>query len=184
MNSPPAARGPGLPATALVCGETGVLILGPAGSGKSALALALMARARDAGTFAALVGDDRVYVRRTKGRLVAYGAPHLAGVIERRMVGLVSVDHEPAAVIRLAIELSERGKTWPRMPDDQDVLTLGDVRLPRLALDSARAAADQALAVEERLRILTADKWRKTRFSLEHRAAVHKNRRSELSPPA
>ena len=157
MISEPAAWGTGLHATAVICGESGVLILGPTGSGTSALALTLMARARDNRMFAALVGDDRVYVRPAGGRLVAYGVPHTAGIIERRMVGLIALDSEPAAVIRLAVELSERGKTWPRVAGEGDVMTIGDVKIPRLPLDSARAAADLALAVEERLRILRAD---------------------------
>ena len=53
----------GLHATAVIHGESGVLILGPSGSGKSALALALMARASGEGAFGALIGDDRIYVR-------------------------------------------------------------------------------------------------------------------------
>jgi hypothetical protein len=73
------------------------------------------------------------------------------------MVGLIAVNNEPAAVIRLAVELSERGKTWPRVAGVGDGMLIGDVKLPRLPLDSARAAADLALAVEERLRILRAD---------------------------
>ena len=52
--------GTGIHATAIVYGEMGVLILGPSGSGKSALALALLARAHDAAAFGAIVGDDRV----------------------------------------------------------------------------------------------------------------------------
>ena len=57
---------PALHATAVIHGDSGVLILGPSGSGKSALALALIARASDAGLFGALVGDDRVYVRKAQ----------------------------------------------------------------------------------------------------------------------
>ena len=56
MSADPSERGIGLHATAVVHGESGVLILGPTGSGKSALALALLARARSAGEFGALVG--------------------------------------------------------------------------------------------------------------------------------
>ncbi len=82
-------EGTGIHATAVVYGESGVLILGPSGSGKSALALALLARARDIGVFGALVGDDRVWARAVEGRLVASGSPKLAGLIERRAVGLV-----------------------------------------------------------------------------------------------
>ena len=96
----------GLHATAVIHGDSGVLILGPSGSGKSALALALMARASDAGLFGALIGDDRIYVRKAQGRLVATGAAKMAGMIERRMAGLIAVRHEPAAIVRLAVELT------------------------------------------------------------------------------
>src|SRR4249919_3981593 len=57
------AGGTSVHATAVIHGESGVLILGPSGSGKSALALALMARATGEGAFGALIGDDRIYVR-------------------------------------------------------------------------------------------------------------------------
>jgi serine kinase of HPr protein (carbohydrate metabolism regulator) len=149
------AGGTSLHATAVIHGESGVLILGPSGSGKSALALALMARASGAGAFCALIGDDRVFVRKADGRLIAWGAANMAGVIERRMAGLIQVRHEPAAIVRLAVELCERGRQWPRMPDDGDSLTISDVELPRLALDSALSVCDQALVVEERLAVLT-----------------------------
>jgi HPr kinase/phosphorylase len=176
--------GAGLHATALIYGENGVLIVGPSGSGKSALALALMGRARDLGFFTALIGDDRVYVRRAADRLVAEGAGQMAGLIERRMAGLVSVGHEPAAIVRLAVELCERGGTWPRMPDDPGGLTIGGVLLPRLALDSKQSAGEQALAVDERLTILAAESQERLRISLEHCAAVHKNESFETAPPA
>ena len=76
-----------LHATAVIHGESGVLILGPSGSGKSALALALMARASAAGAFGALIGDDRIFVRKAHGRLIARGAANMAGIIERRIGG-------------------------------------------------------------------------------------------------
>jgi len=173
-----------LHATAVVHGESGVLILGPSGSGKSALALALMARASGAGAFGALIGDDRIFVRNAEGRLVASGAANMAGIIERRMAGLIAVPHEPAAIVRLTVELCERGRQWPRMPDDPDSLTIGEVRLPRLALDSGLSVCDQALAVEERLTALAAQSRERIRISLEHCAAVHKNERPEISPAA
>ena len=46
-------------ATVVLVGEAGVLIRGASGSGKSALALALMSEAGRRGLFARLVGDDR-----------------------------------------------------------------------------------------------------------------------------
>ena len=173
-----------LHATAVIYRETGVLILGPSGSGKSALALALMARASAAGAFGALIGDDRIFVRQFDGRLIAWGAANMAGVIERRTAGLMVVPHEPAVILRLAVELCDRGSQWPRMPDPDDGLLVGDVRLPRLALDSSLSVCDQALAVEERLAVLTAESPAQSRISLEHCAAVHKNGRPEISPRA
>ena len=173
-----------LHATAVVHGESGVLILGPSGSGKSALALALMAHARTTGAFSALIGDDRIFVSEAHGRLIARGVANMAGVIERRTVGLFTVRHEPGAVVRLAVELCERGRRWPRMPDDDDGLIVGGVTLPRLALDSDLSVCDQALVVGERLGVLTTESRARLGISLEHCAAVHKNGRRENSPPA
>jgi HPr kinase/phosphorylase len=148
----------GLHATAVIYGECGVLICGPSGSGKSALALALMARADDVGAFGALIGDDRIYLREAKGRLVASGAANMFGIIERRATGLLAVRHEAAAIVRLAVELCERGRRWPRMPQDHDRgMIIDGVSLPRLALDSGLGACDQALSVEERLAVLRGD---------------------------
>jgi HPr kinase/phosphorylase len=171
-----------LHATAVIHGESGVLILGPSGSGKSALALALLARASAAGAFGALIGDDRIFVSKAHGRLIARGATPMAGIIERRAVGLITVRHEPATVVRLAVELCERGRRWPRMPDNDDHLVVGEVTLPRLALDSDLSACDQALVVDERLAALAAASPTASGISLEHSAAVHKSGRLSYQP--
>jgi hypothetical protein len=84
----------------------------------------------------------------------------------------------------LAVELCERGRRWPRMPDDDDGLIVGEVTLPRLALDSDLSVWDQALAVDERLAVLTAEGPTRLGISLEHCAAVHKNGWRKNSPPA
>ena len=173
-----------LHATAVIHGESGVLILGPSGSGKSALALALLARARTTGVFGALIGDDRIFVSKAHGRLIARGAANMAGVIERRSAGLMTVRHERAAIVRLAVELCERGGRWPRMPNDDDSLVVGEVALPRLALDSTLSVCDQVLAIEERVAALTAESPTRLGISLEHCAAVHKNGRPKSPPPA
>jgi HPr kinase/phosphorylase len=173
-----------LHATAVIHGESGVLILGPSGSGKSTLALALLAHARAIGAFSALIGDDRIFARKAHGRLTARGAANIAGVIERRSAGLITVQHEPVAVVRLAVELCERGRRWPRMPNDDDGLVVGEVTLPRLALDSTLSVCDQVLAIEERVAALTAESPTRLGISLEHCAAVHKNGRPKSPPPA
>ena len=64
-----------LHASVVVIGEAGVLISGPSGSGKSSLALALIAAAEGAGFFARLVGDDRIAIACKGTRLIARGHP-------------------------------------------------------------------------------------------------------------
>ena len=165
----------GLHATGVIFGEDGVLIVGSSGAGKSALALALLARARAVNQFAALVGDDRVWVRRVSGRLIARGASMTSGIVERRMAGLVTVDCERAMVVRLAVEFGEPGRDWPRLPPDPDVLAIGGVETPRLALPTGQSAVDQAIAVEERLSAARRRNAGQEGISLEQMAAVHKN---------
>jgi serine kinase of HPr protein (carbohydrate metabolism regulator) len=141
-----------LHATALVVGESGVLLRGPSGAGKSSLALALIWTARERACFAALVADDRVVLRAFGDRLIARGAPEFAGRIERRFEGLITVAAEPAAVIRLVVDLAGRGAAPPRLPDEDELSAeiLG-VRLPRVPLDPAHGPVDLARGVLESL---------------------------------
>ena len=60
--------------SAVALGECGVLIRGASGSGKSALALAVVEAWRGRGDFACLVGDDRVRIELCGGR--ALMSPH------------------------------------------------------------------------------------------------------------
>src|ERR1700734_2795180 len=161
------AGGTSLHATAVFHGESGVLILGPSGSGKSAVALALLARARTPGVLGALIGADGIFVSKAHGRLIARGAANMAGVIERRSAGLITVRHEPGAGVGPALRLCRRGRRWPRMPDDDDGLVVGEVTLPRLALDSNLSVCDQVLAIEERVAALTAESPTRLGISLE-----------------
>jgi len=69
-------------ANCLVIGDSGILIRGPSGSGKSMLSLRLLDLAKQNGHFARLVGDDRILLRAIGGRLLAEGHPLIAGQIE------------------------------------------------------------------------------------------------------
>jgi HPr kinase/phosphorylase len=142
----------GIHACAVAVAERGALIRGPSGSGKSALSLAMISLARQAGGFAALVGDDRVFLSVAAERLLARGVPGFEGVIERRGEGLLVETHEPRVVVRLVVDLSERGEVPPRWPGDEDRCTeLLGIRLPRLALDSTHGPLDGAYAALRRL---------------------------------
>ncbi len=180
MNSE-ATSGNGLHATAVVYGESGVMILGASGSGTSALALALLPRARTTGRFGALIGDDRIWVRAADGRLIASGAPHMAGLIERRAAGVQAAPSEPVAVIRLVVELSDPNHTWPRWPSEPAETYIDGIGVPRLALNSAVGAGDNAISVAERLELAVAVKGATRGISLEQCAAVHKNRKLSSS---
>lgn len=110
-----------LHASCVALGARGVLILGPSGSGKSALALQLMALG------AALVADDRTEVQRSGAGLVARCPATLSGLIEARGVGLLRADPLDHAVLDLAVDLGQR--ETDRLPPERGLDILG-VTLP------------------------------------------------------
>ncbi len=138
------AEGEALHASCVAVGEAAILIRGASGAGKSQLALALLDAARAEGRFARLVGDDRVLVAARAGRLVARPHPRLAGLVERRGLGLAPVPHEAAAVVALVVDCGERGE---RMPEPADLVAeVAGVTLPRLRLAGEEGDARRALA--------------------------------------
>ena len=149
-------------ASAVLVGERGVLIRGVSGAGKSLMALALVGRVRREGGFAALIADDRVWLDVASDRLIARGAPNLAGLCERRCEGLVEIPHEARAVLRLVVDLPERGVAPPRMPDASDLyVTLSGIVLPRLRLDLSPGVDDGVSAVLSALPRIEGAMWRK-----------------------
>ena len=80
-------------------------VIGASGSGKSRLAMALIAMGRQGGRFTRLVGDDRVRLRFLHGRVVAGPHPAIAGRIEERGVGILETCWEAGAVIRCVVSL-------------------------------------------------------------------------------
>jgi len=138
-------------AAAVVVGESGVIIRGAPGAGKSSLALSLIAAAELAGQFARLVGDDRVELRRSGGRLIVTGHPLIRGMVERRGQGILNVAHEMAAVARLTVDIIAP-EDATRYPDEmKNCVTLCGVKLPVLALLKTTAAYDSALEILVRL---------------------------------
>jgi len=87
-------------ATAVLIATAGVLIRGESGSGKSALAAWLIGRG------ARLVADDRVFLSACHGRLIASAPASIAGKLELRGRGILTVPHERAAVIRLVVDIA------------------------------------------------------------------------------
>jgi serine kinase of HPr protein (carbohydrate metabolism regulator) len=97
-------------ASAVLCGGDGVLIRGESGSGKSALALALIERGGK------LVADDRLMLSAVNGRLIATPPGPTAGQIELRGRGLIGLPHERGCVIRLVADIVD-DEGLERMPE-------------------------------------------------------------------
>jgi len=87
--------------------SAGVLLLGRSGTGKSDLALRLIA------TGAKLVSDDRTELFTQAGRLFARAPANIKGLMEVRGLGIVALPAAAKARVALAVTL-ERPKT--RLP--------------------------------------------------------------------
>jgi serine kinase of HPr protein (carbohydrate metabolism regulator) len=131
---------PTIHASAVLTGRLAVLIRGPSGSGKSALALGLIdAAACGAIAFARLVGDDRVHVEATNGRLIVRPPSALAGQIEIRGLGVRRIDFEPMASVGLIVDLAAPDAARMPGPDSLEARISGIV-LPRLPVASGADA--------------------------------------------
>ena len=127
-------QAPNLHATGLVLGTRGLLIVGPSGTGKTMLALGLLAAARRAGLFAALVADDQVMIAVENGRVIARRPASIAGLAEIRGAGIAKVESIAAAVMDLAV-LPVKAPFGERLPPENEVFTLpGGDHLPLLRL--------------------------------------------------
>lgn len=104
----------------------GVLLMGLSGSGKSDVALRLI----DGG--AALVSDDQVAICATEEGLLARPPERIAGMLELRGVGIITLPFSSAVSLKLAIMLVEREQV-ERMPEPAFFDCLGQ-QLPLLSL--------------------------------------------------
>ena len=114
-----------LHATLVAYGQEGVLLRGPSGSGKSDLALRLMGL----GNPWCLVSDDQVTLSTVSGHLVGRPPASIAGRMEVRGIGIVSVEHQTSARIRLIVDLVAR-KDVPRLPEPDETATLLGHNIP------------------------------------------------------
>jgi serine kinase of HPr protein (carbohydrate metabolism regulator) len=114
-----------LQGTCVAIAGRAVLIMGPPGSGKSSLALALIDRG------AVLVGDDGVTLEERAERLFASPPPNTAGLLEVRNVGLIEYPTVADVPVALALQLAENA---PRFIDAATALHLGDCVVPLVAL--------------------------------------------------
>lgn len=121
-----------LQASAVAVDGRALLIEGPPGSGKSSLALALIDRG------AGLIGDDGVQVIRADERLIAHPPPNIAGLIELRGIGIVTLPLAPPAPVALILVLG--GEPGERLPDALAQRSLLGVEVPVLPFDPGTIA--------------------------------------------
>lgn len=95
----------------------GLLIIGPSGSGKSGMALQLMALGAD------LVADDQTELVARDGRLIASAPATTAGLIEARFLGLLRAPPVPQAEIVLVLDMG-RIET-DRLPPERTTVLAG-----------------------------------------------------------
>jgi len=108
-------------ATAVALEGRAVLITGPAGSGKSSLALELMAHG------AALIADDGVILGPADDAVIASAPESITGRIEARGIGILAAQAAGPAPVALVVDM---GKIeTDRLPPWREVRLCG-VRLP------------------------------------------------------
>jgi serine kinase of HPr protein (carbohydrate metabolism regulator) len=112
-------------ATAVAIDGRALLIEGPPGSGKSSLALALIDRG------ARLIGDDAVMLEPVAARLLASPHPRVAGLIEVRNVGLVTMPVISAIPVALVLVLDAAA---PRHVEAAETVDRAGIALPMLRL--------------------------------------------------
>lgn len=146
------AQGQNIHGTGLLLGDTGLLLRGPSGSGKSVLALALLDRWDLAGVPAFLIADDRVDLIRSNEGLLLSAPAALAGLIELRGRGIVSRPHCQSAPLRLVVDIVP---DLVRMVEEEDLETeIEGHRLARAPVPEARliGLGHQLLLVIEAVR--------------------------------
>jgi len=95
----------------------GLLIIGASGTGKSALALDLMALG------CALVADDRTALSVEDGAVIARCPPAISGLIEARGIGLLRADPAPMARLIAVLDLDQ--SETDRLPVHREITLLG-----------------------------------------------------------
>jgi HPr kinase/phosphorylase len=123
-----------LHATCVALQNKAVLLMGPAGAGKSDLALRLI----DGG--AQLVADDQTELSMEGQALMASAPASIAGLMEVRNIGLMKLPFMHSAEVALCVDLALATEKLERLPD-KDTIFLLDQAVPRLRLHAFEASS-------------------------------------------
>lgn len=119
-------------ATAVAFDKQGVLITGDPASGKSDLALRLIAQG------AVLVSDDQVLLSRNGGDVVLSPPDTIAGMMEVRGIGVVKSAYAENIPLRLVIDLVPE-ENIPRLPEPA-VCSYLEQEIPVFCLNAFQAS--------------------------------------------
>ena len=119
-------------ATTVAKNGRAVLIVGRSGAGKSDLALRLIDRGWT------LVSDDRTMLEASDGQLIASPPASIAGRIEARGLGIVTMDYLALATVAMHVDLDTAPE---RLPMDAQRVTLLGTSIPGIAVDARAPSA-------------------------------------------
>lgn len=127
-----------LHATAIVVDQTGIVFIGPSGSGKSSLAFAFLTEARYAGLTSVLIADDQIFVSQQQdGTIMAERPDAIAGLMELHGSGIVRMDSVETARLHYAVMVLSPGGSHDRLPQENELFPLpcgGQLPLIRIPL--------------------------------------------------
>jgi len=132
-------------ASCVAIGPCGVLIRGASGAGKSTLTLQLI----DSQGYGLgkkllrgqLVSDDQTLLLAMNGKLIGSPPKSLAGLIEIRGLGIITVAHKKSVNIKLVVDLLPP-KIIERLPNPLDMhITLEGITLAHIAVATGNPAA-------------------------------------------
>lgn len=127
---------------AIAIGDLGILVRGPARSGKSALCLSALRRGASLGLHTRLVADDRVVVARSDAGIVLSAPANLRGLIEVSGIGILREETVDSAALGLIVDLCDPAAI-ERLPENGTTQILDvTVRHARLPARDAAFSAD------------------------------------------
>ncbi|MEX0329655.1 MAG: HPr kinase/phosphorylase [Ruegeria sp.] len=103
-------------ATCVAVDGKGVLLFGPSGIGKSAVALQMMALGAE------LVSDDQVTLKMQDGQVIAYAPPSIRGLVEARGIGLLRAIPAGPSPVTLVVDLGQ--SETKRLPEPANIQVL------------------------------------------------------------
>jgi serine kinase of HPr protein (carbohydrate metabolism regulator) len=123
-----------LHATAISIGGRGLMFVGPSGSGKSMLAFSCLSQAKRLGAEALLVADDQIFLRIDNGRVIASRPSSIAGLIELRGSGIVTVESVESVAVDLVVQMVDPSAAERLPPENERFSVSETMSLPMIRM--------------------------------------------------